>query len=118
MALVKIDWEQFRTESSEIPPDIFFKVLHKSIRDANIELETDEDFDQATMIGAHKLLLAGASPVFRANFFGPMQMEGELMEVRETTVEALAALINFIYWPPGKEAFSLKHITSFEQLCD
>ena len=118
MALVKIDWEQFRTESSELPPDIFFKALHKSRIDANIELETDEDFHQATMIGAHKLLLAGASPVFRANFFGPVKMEGELMVVRETTVEAFATLINFIYWPPGEEVFSLKNITSFEELCD
>ena len=118
MALVKIDWEQFRTESSEIPPDIFFRALPKIRRIDNIEMDSDEECDQATMIGAHKLLLAAVSPVFRANFFGPMKMEGELMVVRETTVEAFTTLINFIYWPPGKEAFSLKHITSFEQLCD
>ena len=70
------------------------------------------------MVGAHKLLLAGASPVFRANFFGPMRMVGEVMVVKETTIEAFAALIDFIYWPPGKETFALKNITSFEQLCE
>ena len=118
MALVKIDWEQFRTESSEIPPDIFFRALPKIRRIDNIEMDSDEECDQATMIGAHKLLLAAVSPVFRANFFGPMKMEGELMVVRETTVEAFATLINFIYWPLGKEIFSLKHITNLEELCD
>ena len=118
MALVKIDWEQFRIESSEIPPDIFIRALPKIRRIDNIEMDSDEEYDQATMIGAHKLLLAAVSPVFRANFFGPMKMEGELMVVRETTVEAFATLINFIYWPLGKEIFSLKHITNLEELCD
>ena len=89
-----------------------------STRDRNIDLEEEEEVDKTNMIGAHKLLLAGASPVFRANFFGPMRMVGEVMVVKETTVEAFAALIDFIYWPPGKETFALTHITSFEQLCE
>ena len=119
MALAKTDWKQYRATNSEIPLDIFFPVLpSKSTRDRNIEMEEEEEVDKTNMIGAHKLLLAGASPVFRANFFGPMRMVGEVMVVKETTVEAFAALIDFIYWPPGKETFSLKHITSFEKLCE
>ena len=119
MALAKTDWKQYRATNSEIPLDIFFQVLpSKSPRDRNIEMEEEEEVDKTNMIGAHKLLLAGASPVFRANFFGPMRMVGEVMMVKETNVEAFAALIDFIYWPPGKETFSLKHITSFEKLCE
>ena len=74
--------------------------------------------DKSNLISAHKLLLAGSSEVFRANFFGLMKMAGEFMVVKETTKEAFATLVDFIYWPLGKEAFSLEHITSLEQLCD
>ena len=112
MALTKIDWEQYRNENSDIPPNIFF-----STKD-DFERETIELGDKTGMIGAHKLLLAGASPVFRANFFGPMKMVGEVLVVKETTMEALATLVNFIYWPPGKTDFDLGHITCFEQLCN
>ena len=78
----------------------------------------DENGDKTKMIRAHKMLLAGTSPVFKANFFGPMKMTGEVMVVRETTIEAFTTLIDFIYWPPGKAEFSLKHITCFEELCN
>ena len=115
MAIAKADWEQYRATNSDILPDIFFRVLQD--RDENIETEA-EDEDKAKMIRAHKMLLAGTSPVFKANFFGPMKMTGKVMEVRETTTEALNTLVNFIYWPPGKPAFSLKHITCFEELCN
>ena len=81
-------------------------------------MEKKEEVDKTNMIAGHKLLLAGASPVFRANFFGPLRMVGEVMVVKETTLEAFAALIAFIYWPPGKETFPLKHISSFELLCE
>jgi len=118
MALAKTDWKQYRGTNSEIPPDIFFQVLRSSTRNENIEMEKKEEADKTNMIAGHKLLLAGASPVFRANFFGPLRMVGEVMVVKETTVEAFAALIDFIYWPPGKETFSLKHFASFEQLCE
>ena len=76
------------------------------------------EVDKSNLISAHKLLLAGSSEVFRANFFGLMKMAGDFMVVKETTKEAFATLVDFIYWPLGKEAFSLKHITSLEQLCD
>ena len=81
-------------------------------------METEAEDEKSTMIRAHKLLLAGTSPVFKANFFGPMKMTGEVMVVRETTIEAFTTLIDFIYWPPGKAEFSLKDITCFEELCN
>ena len=118
MAIARTDWEQYRDLNSDIPPDIFFRVSEDSRRDENIEVETEEEGDKTKMIGAHKLLLAGTSPVFKANFFGGMKMTGEVMVVKETTMEAFSTLINFIYWPPGKGVFSLGLISCFEQLCN
>ena len=43
---------------------------------------------QSKTIGAHRLILAGVSPVFRGIFFGPMDETGEVVEVKETTLEA------------------------------
>ena len=116
MAIVNTDWEQYRAANSSIPPDIFFKVLESTNNEENIEMEAEDD--KINLIGAHKLLLAGTSPVFRANFFGLLKMTGEVMVVKETTQEAFMTLINFIYWPPGKATFSLSHIASLEDLCD
>ena len=115
MAIVRTDWEQYRDANSDIPPDIFFTVSQGSTRDDNVEIETE---DETKMIGAHKLLLAGTSPVFHANFFGVMKMTGKVMVVKETTLEAFSTLLDFIYWPLGKADFTLDHITCFEKLCD
>ena len=116
MAIVDTKWNQFRAAGSSIPPDIFFRVLQSRDEENNIEKEVD--VDKSDLIGAHKLLLAGSSEVFRANFFGLLKMTGEVMVVKETTEEAFATLVNFIYCPGGKEAFSLKHTTSLAELCD
>ena len=55
MALLgRADWESFRSPDSEIPPDVFFLVK-------------GED-GKSSKIGAHRILLAGISPVFRRMF--------------------------------------------------
>ena len=59
-------------------------------------------------VGAHRLLLAGASPVFRRQFFGSLRETAEVVTIRGTTVEAFRTLIDYIYSPPGQ--FSLDHI--------
>ena len=83
MAIVKTDWGQYRDANSVIPPDIFFSVLRSSDNDEeNIDLEVDKN----NLLGAHKLLLAGSSEVFRANFFGLMKMNGEVMVVKSILV--------------------------------
>ena len=46
-------------------------------------------------------LLPGTSPVFRSMFFGPMKETGEMVEVKDTTSEALQTMIDYIYKPPG-----------------
>ena len=84
MALLgKVDWESFRSPNSEIPQDIFFLVKGGD--------------GKRSKFGAHRVLLAGISPVFRRMFFGPMAETKEEMEVKDTSPEAFRAMINYIY---------------------
>ena len=84
MALLgRADWESFRSPDSEIPPDVFFLVK-------------GED-GKSSKIGAHRILLAGISPVFRRMFFGSMKETGETMEMKDTSPDTFGAMINYIY---------------------
>ena len=51
-------------------------------------------------VSAHKLLLAGISPVFRKLFFGPMKNTDDVVDIEETNIEAFKPMINFIYSLP------------------
>ena len=88
MAIINTDWLSFLYPDSEIPPDVFFLV------------KADGKDEESKRIGAHRLLLAGTSPVFRRMFFGPMKETGEVVEVKDTTPEAFEAMINHIYMLP------------------
>ena len=72
VAIVDTDWQNFLLPGSDIPPDVSFLV-----KDA-----TDGESGSYKSIGAHKLLLAGSSPVFRGQFFGPMKETGDVVEVK------------------------------------
>ena len=85
MALTEADWEEFLSADSDIPRDVFFLVKGEDGR--------------VSKIGAHRLLLAGVSQVFRRMFFGPWKETKEEMEVKETSPEAFRAMINYIYSP-------------------
>ena len=56
MAFWRTKWSQFLESRSELAPDVVFRV---------------EEAEKVGHIPAHKFLLAGASPVFRAQFYGP-----------------------------------------------
>ena len=106
MAIVEANWQTFLSQDSEIPPDVFFL----------IKTEDAEDVESSQKsFGAHKVLLAGNSPVFRRMFFGPMMETGEGIEVKETTPEAFGTMIDYIYKPPGEE-FSLQDIRCPQKL--
>ena len=57
--------------------------------------------------GAHRLFLAGVSPVFRAMLFGPMKETERVVEVKDTTPEAFGTMIDYIYRAPDSD-FSLE----------
>ena len=48
-------------------------------------------------IGAHRLLLAGVSSVFKRMFFGPMKETREVIGVKDTSPESFRTMIKFIY---------------------
>ena len=97
MSIAETDWQSKLSPDSDLPPDISFLVQ----QGGNGE-------DRETKIEAHKLLLAGVSPVFKNMFYGPMKETGEVV-VKETTPEAFKTMIKYIYHPIGGEAFNLRH---------
>ena len=94
MTIVETSWEEFLSPDSEIPHDVHFLAKGE-----------DEGDDSSKPIGAHKVLLAGVSPVFRRMLFGPLKEEREVIEVKDTTHEAFNSMINYIYKPPTSRKF-------------
>ena len=82
--LSKVDWESFISPDSEVAPDVTFLVKGEN--------------GESSKIGAHKVLLAGISPVFKRMFFGPMKETKEVVEVKkETSPESFRAMVDYIY---------------------
>ena len=91
---VETNWGAFLSQDSDLPPDVSFCI------------KADEE-DGVKILRAHKLLLAGVSPVFRQQFFGPMKDTEKVVKVEETTSEAFDTMLSYIYKPPGKDTFRL-----------
>ena len=108
MSIEITDWSQFLRDESELPPDVEFRVLEN----------LDEENMKTGRMSAHRLLLAEVSPVFRKVFFGPMKNTEDVVEIKETTVEAFKTMLNYIYIPSKSEKFSLKDITCPQALFD
>ena len=104
MAIMDTNWQTFLSPDSDLPPDVFFLVISE-----------DEENAAGKSIGAHRLFLAGVSPVFRGMLFGPIKETGDQIKVRETSYEAFSTLISFIYKVPGEE-FSLTDISCPQKL--
>ena len=77
-----VQWDKFLAPDSKCPPDVIF-------------ICKGED-GQIVKIGAHRVLLAGVSEVFRNTFYYMKNSEEEV-EVKDTSPEAFQLLINFIY---------------------
>ena len=105
MSIAETDWQSRLSPDSDLPPDVSFLV------------QGENGEDQETRIGAHKLLLAGVSLVFKNMFYGPMKEEGEVV-VKETTPEAFDAMImiKYISHPIGGEPYNLNHISCPQEL--
>ena len=50
-------------------------------------------------VSAHRFLLAAVSPVFRREFFGPLATSQDIIDIKETTIEAFSTMIKYIYHP-------------------
>ena len=72
-------------------------------------------------IPAHKLLLASVSDVFASMFFGDMKEEGDVVELKETTVVAAKTFFDYIYKKPGTvnmDNMSMRNIFHLYKLAD
>ena len=69
-------------------------------------METDQ------VVSAHRLLLAGASPVFRKLFFGSIKNTEDVVEIKE----AFKTMINYIYTSPEAPCDVLNLAETYEIL--
>ena len=112
MSIYLADWQQFRLPQSDLPPDVIFRVkehLNESLDDV-LEADIKEQLKESLVdvvgdvleedISAHRFLLAGVSPVFRAQFYGLIKEEKEIIGIKETTIEAFKEMIDWIYRVP------------------
>ena len=97
MSIAETDWQSLLSPDSDLPPDVFFLV-------------------QGEKIGAHKLFLAGVSPVFKGMLYGLMRETADEIKVEETTFEAFDTVIKYIYHPNGGEPFNLNHVSCPQSL--
>ena len=104
MAIMEVNWQTFLSPGSPLPPDVSFLVISE-----------DDDKALGETIGAHRLLLAAVSPVFRGMFFGPVKETGDMVKVKETSYEAFTTMFRFIYKVPGEE-FHLTDISCPQKL--
>ena len=105
MAIVDTNWQNFLLPDSDIEPDVCFLVM-------------EGEGGGCKSIGAHRLLLAGCSPVFRGQFFGPMKDTGTVFEVKNTTAEAFGTMIRYIYRSPGAGTFTLDATSCPQELIE
>ena len=97
MSINQTDWSKFLLPGSDLPPDVTFRVVET----------VGAEEEQPETVSVHRLLLAGVSPVFRKQFFGPMKTTWEKVEAKETTTDAFTTMINYIYKPNVSKRFSL-----------
>ena len=77
MNLKHVKWDQYiLTSEPPLPHDVTFRVF--SMEDESIFQE----------VSAHRLLLAAASEVFHAQFFGALASTQKVVAIRETTFKA------------------------------
>ena len=142
MAIDQINWSQFLQPGSELPPDVTFRVVEgqpgsdegdvtKSECECECQCECDGGDDpesggekadnhevKTLKVRAHKFLLAGVSPVFRKQFFGPLKTTEDTVDIKDTTIEAFTTMISYIYEPSDSKTFSLSDITCPQALCE
>ena len=139
MAIDQINWSQFLQPGSELPPDVTFQVIQEQTGrnggdDPECECECQCECDggddpesggekadnhdcKTLKVRAHKFLLAGVSPVFRKQFFGPLKTTEDTVDIKDTTIEAFTTMISYIYEPSDSKTFSLSDITCPQALC-
>ena len=106
MSIVETDWGAFLAPDSDIRPDVIFRV----------EGASDEGQTHVKNIAAHRIFLAGVSPVFMGMFYGPLKEEHEVVDVKDISPEAFENMIKFIYNPREGTMFNLEEVNCPQKL--
>lgn len=67
--------------------------LNSRFADVHFTFPSDEQFQE---VPAHKMVLASASPVFAAMFFGPLK-ESEVVKIHDTNAGVFKEFLQFFY---------------------
>jgi len=90
MTCKNANWQKLLKPDCIITSDVSLYVVEEE-GTGNSEAQAKKFFK------SHRLILATVSPVFKRQFYGPMKDTKEMIEVKETTEEALETLLNLIY---------------------
>ncbi|KAG9457435.1 hypothetical protein H6P81_001943 [Aristolochia fimbriata] len=97
VGVVQSHTEGPKTYSIAVPPSDMgeqFGTLLESGKGSDVNFEVDGE-----IFTGHKLVLAARSPVFRAQFFGPMkERDTECIKVEDIEAPVFKALLHFMYW--------------------
>jgi len=88
--LFQENWINLLSDSPRIAPDVTFRVTEEILVDGAAET-------RAVLIGAHKFVLAMASDVFIALFYGRIRDKVEELHITGVTVEAFQDFLGLIY---------------------
>jgi len=99
MSLYEVDWKQHLEEGSLLTPDLEFRVVEAG----------STDWREGNVYRGHKLLLGGVSEVFRAQFYGSLKQEKEVVYMKDTSMVAAGAFFDFIYMKPKE--FTIDHLS-------
>ncbi|GMY27556.1 BTB/POZ and MATH domain-containing protein 2-like [Fagus crenata] len=109
VGVVKTHTEGPKIYSIAVPPsDIgqHFGKLLESEKRTDVTFEVDGE-----IFAAHKVVLAARSPVFMAQFFGPMKdQNSQCIKVEDIMAPVFKVLLHFIYWdalPEMQDLFGL-----------
>jgi len=89
--------ESLRSQNGDdrIPFDVTFKVIVNETAATVVgKHETDMDVRE---IGAHKLILAACSPVFKRMFYGAMKETKDVILIEQSTADAFSVFIDYFY---------------------
>lgn len=99
-------------ENTFVAKHISHMYLHSEFADVNFVFSND---DQDVKVPAHKSILAMASPVFAAMFFGPMK-ENDIVDIVDASSSAFKEFLQFFYRPTV--TLTMENIDAVARLAD
>lgn len=88
--------------------------LESELADVHFTFPNDNN-NRGGTVAAHKLILASASPVFKAMFYGPLR-ESDTVKITDSTADAFMEFLQLFYLP--EVTLTIGHIDDVVRLAD